>query len=96
MKRLMIFSALLFSLSACSTQRILLNSEDRTTTPDSYEKSQPFFIYGIGQSQDFDVAQACGKKKPTRIETSQTFIDGLVGVVTFGIYTPRSIEVYCR
>jgi len=25
----------------------------------------------------------------------QTFVNGLLGVVTFGIYTPREARVYC-
>lgn len=83
-------------ISACSTQRVYLDKDDRTSSRDSYEKSQPFFIYGLGQTTEFDVDQACGKRKPSIVETKQTFVDGLLGAVTFGIYTPRTLQVYCK
>jgi hypothetical protein len=95
MKNLVSISVLLI-LTACSTQRIYMDTEDRTTSRDSYEKSQPFFIAGLGQTVEFDSNQACGKRKPAIVETKQTFVDGLLGVVTFGIYTPRTLQIYCK
>jgi len=87
--------AAVFTLSACSTQRIYMKN-DMTGTMPSYEKSQTFFIYGIGQTQDLNAGEVCGKKSISRIETNQTFVDGLLSVITFGIYTPRTVSVFCK
>ena len=60
----------------------------------SYDTS--FFVSGIGQSKQIDAAQVCGgADKVVRTEVQQTFVNGLLGFVTFGIYTPREARVYC-
>ena len=30
-----------------------------------------------------------------KVETQQSFVNGLVGIITFGIYTPMEIKVTC-
>jgi len=37
----------------------------------------------------------CRSLKVVRTEVQQTFLNGLLGVVTFGIYIPREARVYC-
>lgn len=60
------------------------------------EKSQAFFVSGIGQKQTVNAARICGGlDKVIKVEVEQTFLDILLGQVTFGIYTPRSARVYC-
>ncbi|EUB39888.1 lipoprotein bor domain protein, partial [Klebsiella sp. AS10] len=36
-----------------------------------------------------------GADKVVRTEVQQTFVNGLLGFVTLGIYTPREARVYC-
>ncbi|MGC0794027.1 Bor family protein, partial [Pantoea agglomerans] len=51
---------------------------------------------GIGQRKSIDAAQVCGgQEKVNRVEVQQTFVNGLLSVVTFGVYTPREARVYC-
>ena len=55
-----------------------------------------FFVSGIGQSKQIDAAKVCGgADKVVRTEVQQTFVNGLLGFVTLGIYTPREARVYC-
>ena len=55
-----------------------------------------FFVSGIGQKKTVDAAKICGgaemllKQKP-----SKTFVNGLLGFITLGIYTPLEARVYC-
>ncbi|EEJ1436193.1 lipoprotein bor, partial [Salmonella enterica subsp. houtenae] len=43
-----------------------------------------------------DAAAICGgADKVMRTETQQTFVNGLLGFVTLGIYTPLEARVYC-
>lgn len=37
----------------------------------------------------------CGNAGVAVVETQQSFLNGLVGVLTFGIYTPIQITVTC-
>jgi hypothetical protein len=58
---------------------------------------QAFFVNGIGQEQEIDAAQICGgADKIAKVQVQQTFLDGLLTGITFGLYTPRDARVFCR
>lgn len=60
------------------------------------DKGQSFFIHGLGQGKTVKAAEVCGgEDKIYKIETKQTFVNGLLGFLTFWIYTPRQARVYC-
>lgn len=60
-------------------------------------KSQPFFVSGIGQHKTVDAAKLCGgADNVAKVEVQQTFVNGLLSVVTFGVYTPRQACVFCK
>ncbi|MCD9495589.1 Bor family protein [Photobacterium carnosum] len=60
-------------------------------------KSQPFFVSGIGQHKTVDAAKLCGgADNVAKVEVQQTFVNGLLSVVTFGVYTPRQARVFCK
>lgn len=87
---------LLFALclAGCSTQTFYVNNE-RGINPD-VDKSQAFFIGGIGQQDEIDAAKTCGgADKVAKVETELTFLDGLLRGITFGFYSPRTARVYC-
>lgn len=52
------------------------------------------WLWGIVPAQPIDVRQKCPSGVAT-IETEQTFADGLVGLLTLGIYTPQHARVTC-
>ena len=92
------FAALLavstLALSACSTQTAYVNG---TVGKLSYEESQTFFISGIGQEKTVDAVKVCGNSKNiAKVESEWTGKNILLGVLTFGIYTPRTARVYCQ
>ena len=37
----------------------------------------------------------CGAENVSKTETQQTFVNGLLGFITLGIYTPLEARVYC-
>ena len=54
-----------------------------------------FFVSGIGQ-KTVDAAKICGgAENVVKTETQQTFVNGLLGFITLGIYTPLEARVYC-
>jgi uncharacterized lipoprotein YajG len=82
-------------LNGCAAQTFTLN-EGNTATP-TYQTAQHFFISGLGQEQTIDAAAVCGGvENVIKVEAQHTFINGLIGTVTFGIYTPRDAKVYCN
>ena len=55
-----------------------------------------FFVSGIGQKKTVDAAKICGgAENVVKTETQQTFVVGLLGFITLGIYTPLEARVYC-
>ena len=54
-----------------------------------------FFVSGIGQKKTVDAAKICGgAENVVKTETQQTFVNGLLGFITSGIY-PLEARVYC-
>ena len=67
-------------------------------TGSSSAKPSPhhFFVSGIGQKKTVDAAKICGgAENVVKTETQQTFVNGLLGFITLGIYTPLEARVYC-
>lgn len=94
MKKLSIVCVLCVSLlGGCATQGVHVNKGGAVMRK---QEMQTFFISGIGQRQDRDAADVCGgADKVSKIETDLNFGQWLIGVVTFGIFTPRGMKVYC-
>ena len=48
-----------------------------------------FLVSGIGRKKTVDTAKICGSaENVVKTETQQTFVNGLLGFITLGIYTP--------
>jgi len=80
--------------SGCATQSFMVkaNGNAQPTT----DQMKTFFINGLGQQQITNANTICGGSGHVyKVETQQTFVDGLLGMITFGIYTPRTARVYC-
>ncbi len=95
MKRIILASALTYVLAGCAAQTFNINGE-QAEIPTS-QKSQSFFIGGLGQEQTTNAAEICGGvEKIIKVEAQHTFINGLLAYFTLGIYTPRDAKVYCK
>jgi len=93
MKKLIIVG-LIAATSGCATQSFVVN-ENRNAEP-TKEVMQAFFVEGIGQEQEIDAADICGSPDlVSKVETHQSFLNGLLSFATAGVYTPRQATVYC-
>ena len=55
-----------------------------------------FFVSELGRKKTVDAAKICGgAENVVKTETQQTFVNGLLGFITLGIYTPLEARVYC-
>lgn len=94
MKKVIFAAVTAVLLSGCAQQTF--NMDQGIATAPKQVTTHHFFVSGIGQKKSIDAAKVCGSAdKVVRVETQQTFVNGLLGVVTFGIYTPREARVYC-
>lgn len=94
MKKILAVATFAVLLSGCAQQTFQLK-HNQVAAPKQVT-THHFFVSGIGQKKTLDAAAVCGgADKVDRVESQQTFVNGLLGVVTFGIYTPREARVYC-
>ncbi len=80
------------SLPACYHATI---ETDLTPSPTKIE--QPFassWIYGLVPPKYVETAEEC-PHGVARVDTQLSFVNGLVGMLTLGIYTPMNIVVTC-
>jgi hypothetical protein len=61
----------------------------------TFEQRQDFFLWGLVGESHIDTKTVCGGKRATQMQSQQTFVDGLLGLVTLGIYAPQSAKVWC-
>ncbi len=93
LKKLLLSLMVVGSLSACSKQTFTINGQYGMKGEDTVSH---FFIYGLGQDDEINAAAICGgANKVARVEAQQTFLNGLLGTLTYGLYSPRQYRVYC-
>lgn len=94
MKKILMVAALL-AMSGCATQTYHINGG--SASEPTADKMQNFFISGLGQQKEINAATVCGgADKVVKVESKLEFVDGLLGVLTGGLYTPRHAKVYCK
>ena len=95
MKKIATITLLAALTTGCANQSFNMSGSAAATPAE--DKYHHFFINGLAQGKTVDAATACGgADKVARVEVQQTFMNGLLSVVTFGIYTPRTAKVYCQ
>ena len=63
----------------------------------SEKETHHFFISGIAQGKAINPVKTCGgTNKIAKVESQTTFLNGFLSIITFGIYTPRDVRVYCK
>ena len=91
----LILCAALFA-SGCQTVTLRPEGGIRDTSPAAFEERQSFFFWGLGGTSKVNVKKACSGGEATQMQTQFTFLDGFLGVITLGIYSPRSAKVWCK
>ena len=60
------------------------------------EQSYKFYLWGLVGEQHINVTEICKGSNPKQIQVVHTVTDSLLTIVTFGIYAPRSVKVWCQ
>ena len=75
----------------CSTDVYCSKQTGSSSTKGNHH---PSFLE-LGRRKTVDAAKICGAENVVKTETQQTFVNGLLGFITLGIYTPLEVRVYC-
>jgi Bor protein len=85
-------AVVVLATSACFHQTIQSGLTPATTVIE-----RPFvatWLWGLVPAEPIDTRQSCGSGVAT-VETQQSFMNGLVGALTLGIYSPQRVRITC-
>ena len=89
----MLTTALALLITGCAQQTFTVQNKPAAVAPKE-TITHHFFVSGIGQKKTVDAAKICGgAENVVKTETQQTFVNGLLGFITLGIYTPLEARV---
>ena len=92
MKKNAIATALALFITGCAQQTFTVQNKPAAVAPKE-TITHHFFVSGIGQKKTVDAAKIYGAENVVKTETQQTFVNGLLGFITLGIYTPLEARV---
>ena len=87
MKKMLLATALALLITGCTQRTFTVQNKPAAVAPKE-TITHHFFVSGIGQKKTVDAAKICGRREVLLNETQQTFVNGLLGFITLGIYTP--------
>ena len=93
MKKMLLATALALLITGCAQQTFTVQNKPAAVAPKE-TITHHFFVSGIGQKKTVD-SQNGGAENVVKTETQQTFVNGLLGFITLGIYTLLEARVYC-
>ena len=78
----------------CAQQTFTVQNKPAAVAPKSHHPS--FLRFWNWAEESADATKICGgAENVVKTETQQTFVNGLLGFITLGIYTPLEARVYC-
>ena len=93
MSRFLIAICLVVLFSGCYHARITV-SDSKPSTVVLDKPWSSAWVYGLVPPAEIDATEKCDAGVAT-VETKLSFLNQLVGALTFGIYTPMHITVTC-
>ena len=92
MKKMLLATALALLIAGCAQQTFTVQNKPAAVAP---RKPSPIIssFPGIGQKKTVDAAKICGSAENVVKTKQQTFVNGLLGFITLGIYTPLEARV---
>lgn len=86
--------ALVLATSACATHKINYSNPRVSASGQVHEKKQSFFLWGLVGGDEVDLQNTC-PNGVARIASQSSAVDGILTVITGGLYSPMSVKVQC-
>ena len=94
MKKMLLATALALLITGCAQQTFTVQNKPAAVAPKE-TTTHHFFVSGIGQKKTVDAAKICGGAEMLLKQKPSNAVNGLLGFITLGIYTPLEARVYC-
>ncbi len=93
--QIFVISFCIIFVAGCSTVTISPQGKPKVGREADYEDSKAFFLFGLVGKQQVDITKPCNGQEPQQIQTQSTFLDSFLGIITIGIYSPKTVKVWC-
>ena len=94
MKKMLLATALALVITGCAQQTFTVQNKPAAVAPKE-TITHHFFVSELGRRKLSMQPNCGGAENVAKTETQQTFVNGLLGFITLGIYTPLEARVYC-
>ena len=88
---MLLATALAPLITGCAQQNAYCSKQ--TGSSSTKETITHHFFVLTAEQETVDAAKICGGENVVKTETQQTFVNGLLGFITLGIYTPLEARV---
>ena len=93
MKKMLLATALALLITGCAQQTFTVQNKPAAVAPKETITHHSFLELG---RRKLSMQPKCGgAENVVKNKTQQTFVNGLLGFITLGIYTPLEARVYC-
>ena len=93
---MLLATALALLITGCAFNRRLLFKTNLAAVAPKETITHHFFVSELGRRKlSMQPKFVAAQKMLLKTETQQTFVNGLLGFITLGIYTPLEARVYC-
>jgi hypothetical protein len=82
-------------LGACAKVTIKPEGGEKIATPPTFEQSKTYLWWGLSGEHTINVMEVCQGKGVEQFQSQFTFMDGLKGAITLGIWSPKTARVWC-
>ncbi len=83
------------SLSACSAITVRPNGGMKNNAPATFSERQDYYLGGLIGENTVNLNKACPAGNVSQMQSVQSFGDGFLTMLTFGIYAPHTANVWC-
>ena len=80
----------------CITQNIILKEKIGNINEPTISITNHFIFWGLWQNKKIDLVEECFGENPIRIKEKYTLKNIISSLITFGIYNPRTSDIWCE
>ncbi|MGE0173942.1 MAG: Bor family protein [Oligoflexales bacterium] len=83
-------------LTGCQTVTVRPGGGAKLDTEPNFSETKHFFLFGLVPGSSYvDLHTACGGKGVEQLQARNSFFQVILSSVTFGLYNPRTAQVWC-
>jgi len=95
LKRIIATAAVAVVLNGCYAVTLRPQGEAKLISEPARETSYDFYFWGLSKKYNIDGKAMCSTGL-RQLQVRTSLVDGLLTLVTLGIYSPRSVAVWCN